>query len=156
MIMGTVLINLSSQNRRLFLILEPLTPPLFAFFFILAGTELNIDVFAGGIILLYGFIYLTSRFIGKYAGVYCGAVITKAPIKVRRYLGFSLFPQAGVAIGLSLFLQTSPAFSQSSPSTQHMLSTIINIILLTVLINEFIGPLISKFGIVKGLDIDRR
>ena len=156
MLMGATLINLSSKNRRIFSILEPITPPLFALFFILAGAELNIAVFAGGVTLLYGFIYLVSRFAGKYAGVFFGALATRAPEGVRRYLGFCLFPQAGVAIGLALFLQTSPLLLQSSPEVRHMLVSIVNIILMTVFLNELIGPVISRFGIVKGVDIERR
>jgi len=156
MLMGATLINLSSKNRRIFSILEPVTPPLFALFFILAGAELNIAVFAGGVTLVYGFIYLVSRFAGKFAGVFLGALVTRAPEGVRRYLGFCLFPQAGVAIGLALFLQTSPLLLQSSPEVRHMLESIVNIILMTVFINELIGPVISRFGIVKGVDIERR
>lgn len=156
MLMGATLINLSSKNRRIFSILEPITPPLFALFFILAGAELNIAVFAGGVTLLYGIIYLVSRFAGKYAGVFFGALATRAPEGVRRYLGFCLFPQAGVAIGLALFLQTSPLLLQSSPEVRHMLVSIVNIILMTVFLNELIGPVISRFGIVKGVDIERR
>jgi len=156
MFMGATLINLSSKNRRIFTILEPITPPLFALFFIIAGAELNIAVFTGGVTLLYGLIYLVSRFAGKYTGVCLGALATRAPEGVRRYLAFCLFPQAGVAIGLALFLQTSPLLLQSSPEVQQMLVAIINIILLTVFINELIGPVISRFGIVKGVDIERR
>jgi hypothetical protein len=156
MLMGATLINFSSKNRRIFTILEPITPPLFALFFILAGAELNIAVFASGITLLYGLIYLVSRFAGKYTGVFLGSVATRAPRGIRRFLAFCLFPQAGVAIGLALFLQTSPLLLQSSPEVQHVLVSIINIILLTVLINELIGPVISRFGIVKGVDIERR
>jgi Kef-type K+ transport system membrane component KefB len=156
MVMGSTLINLSSKNRRIFTILEPITPPLFALFFILAGTELNIAIFAGGTTVLYGLIYLVSRFAGKYTGAYFGALITRAPEGVKRYLGFCLFPQAGVAIGLALFLQTSPLLLQSSPEVQQMLVTIVNIILMTVFINELIGPVISRFGIVRGVDIERR
>ena len=156
MVMGATLINLSSKNRRIFTILEPITPPLFALFFILAGTELNIAVFAGGTTVLYGLIYLVSRFAGKYTGVYFGALITRAPKGVKRYLGFCLFPQAGVAIGLALFLQTSPLLLQGSPEVQQMLVAIVNIILMTVFISELVGPVISRFGIVKGVDIERR
>jgi Kef-type K+ transport system membrane component KefB len=156
MVMGAALINLSSKNRRIFTILEPITPPLFALFFILAGTELNIAVFAGGTTLLYGLIYLVSRFVGKYTGVYSGALITRAPEGVKRYLGFCLFPQAGVALGLALFLQTSPLLLKSSPEVQQMLVAIVNIILMTVFINELIGPVISRFGILRGVDIERR
>jgi Kef-type K+ transport system membrane component KefB len=156
MIMGATLINISSKNRRIFHILEPLTPPLFALFFILAGTELDIAVFKSWMTVLFGFIYLASRFSGKFVGVYLASQITRAPSGVKKYLGFCLFPQAGVAIGLALFIQTSPVLMHSTPSIVRMFTTIINIILFSVLINEIIGPVISRFGIIRGVDIERR
>ena len=156
MAMGATVINLSSKNRRIFTILEPVTPPLFALFFIIAGTELNTAVFAGGTTVLYGLIYLVSRFAGKYVGVYSGALITRSSASIKKYLGLCLFPQAGVAIGLALFLQTSPLLLQASPDARLLITTIINIVLMTVFISELIGPVISRFGIVKGVDIERR
>lgn len=156
MVMGAALINLSSKNRRIFTILEPITPPLFALFFILAGIELNISVFVGGTTVLFGFIYLASRFIGKYTGVYCGALITRSSSRIKNYLGFCLFPQAGVAIGLALFLKTSPLLLHATSEVHQMLTMIVNIILMTVFISELVGPVISRFGILKGVDIERR
>jgi Kef-type K+ transport system membrane component KefB len=156
MLMGATLINISLKNRRIFHVLEPLTPPLFALFFILAGTELDITAFKSWLTVLFGFIYLASRFSGKFVGVYIASQLTHAPAGVKKYLGFCLFPQAGVAIGLALFIKTSPVLMQSTPSTLRMFTTIINIILFSVLINEIIGPIISRYGIIRGVDIERR
>jgi hypothetical protein len=149
-------VNFSKKNRRIFTILEPVTPPLFALFFIIAGTELDIAVFTGSAMLLYGLLYLASRFAGKYTGVTIASLLTRAPASVRKYLGFCLLPQAGVAIGLTLFLQTSPLLLQSSPTVRLMLTTIVNIILMTVFIIVLVGPIISRFGIRRGVDIERR
>ena len=156
MVMGAVLINLSSKNRRIFTILEPLTPPVFALFFIIAGTELHISVFSKGLIVFWSLIYLISRFLGKMTGVYIASVISKAPDTIKRYLGFCLFPQAGVAIGLVLLVQSSPVIVNSSVYIKdiHILVIIVNIVLLNVLINELIGPVVSRYGIKKGADLD--
>ena len=155
MVMGAVLINLSSKNRRIFTILEPLTPPVFALFFIIAGTELHVSVFSKGLVVFWGIIYLISRFLGKMTGVYIASVITKAPDTIKRYLGFCLFPQAGVAIGLVLLVQSSPAIVNSSVYIKdvHILVVLVNIVLLNVLVNELIGPVITRYGIKKGADL---
>jgi Kef-type K+ transport system membrane component KefB len=153
MVLGAVLINLSNKNRRIFSIIEPITPPLFALFFVIAGTEFNIKVFAEGLVIIYGVLYILSRFGGKYVGTYLSAMIAKAPEGIKRYLGFCLFPQAGVAIGLVLFVQTSPVLASASTSVQKYLVFIVNIVLLSIFVNELIGPVITKFGIKKGANL---
>jgi len=153
MVLGTVLVNLSIKNRRIFHIIEPITPPIFAMFFVLAGTELEISVFTKGIVIVYGLVYVVSRFAGKYAGTYFSAVITKSDAKIRKYLGFCLFPQAGVAIGLVLLVQTSPILDSAPPVVKETLVLIVNIVLFSIFINELIGPVITKFGITKGTEL---
>ncbi|MFW5799959.1 MAG: cation:proton antiporter, partial [Spirochaetota bacterium] len=54
MVLGGVLINLSERNEAIFKVLGPLTPPIYAAFFAIAGTELNIMVFTDPLILMYG------------------------------------------------------------------------------------------------------
>ena len=154
-VMGGVLINLSTRNRRIFTILEPLTPPVFALFFIIAGTKLHVSAFSKGIIIFWGIVYIISRFLGKTTGVYIASYLTKAPDTIRRYLSFCLFPQAGVAIGLVLLVQGSPAIANSPVyiNNLHILVILVNIVLLNVLINELIGPVISRYGIKKGADL---
>jgi NhaP-type Na+/H+ or K+/H+ antiporter len=151
MAMGAAVINLSPRNRRVFTILEPLTPPVFALFFILAGTELNVSVFAKGTVVWLGLIYLLSRFAGKSAGIFLGGWMTKTAKNIRKFLSFCLFPQAGVAIGLALFVQTSPAVLKAPVEVQNQFSLIVNVVLLSVFINELVGPMISKFGLKRGL-----
>jgi len=153
MVLGAVLVNLSIKNRRIFHIIEPITPPIFAMFFVLAGTELEISVFAKGIVIVYGLVYVMSRFAGKYTGTYFSAAITKSDAKIRKYLGFCLFPQAGVAIGLVLLVQTSPILDPAPPVVKETLVLIVNIVLFSIFINELIGPVITKFGIKKGADL---
>ncbi len=153
MAMGAALINLSPKNRRIFDFLEPMTPPIFALFFIIAGTELDVAVFRQGMVIYLGVLYLFARFLGKMTGVFTASLLTKAPKNIRTYLGFCLFPQAGVAIGLALFVQTSQVAKYATPEVQELFVLIVNIVLFSVFINELIGPLISKYGIKKGCDL---
>jgi len=156
MMFGAVLVNLGPSNRRLFMVLEPVTPPIFALFFILAGAEMQLSVFfAERIILVYGVVYLAARFAGKFAGAYTGARVMGAPAGVRRFLGFCLFPQAGVAIGLALFLQGAGVVAAAGPDIQRLVTLLVNIVLLSVFINELIGPSISRFGVTRGIAAQR-
>ena len=65
-------------------------------------------------------------------------------------MGFCLFPQAGVAIGLALVIQNWALMLDATEDVQKALTLVINIILFSVFVNELIGPLISRFGIVRG------
>jgi Kef-type K+ transport system membrane component KefB len=150
MMLGATLINLSIKNHRIFAIIEPLTPPIYAAFFAIAGTELNIGILGNITILIFGFIYIAARMAGKYSGVFLGSLVTKTQSKIRRYLGLCMFPQAGVAIGLVLILQGSPVILQFPAETRAFLDQMINIVIFSVFINELIGPPLSKFAIVKG------
>ena len=152
MFAGFMLVNLAVRNRRIFAALEPLTPPIFALFFILAGAELDISVVSKGIVVLIGLVYLVVRFGGKVAGVTLGSLLVRAPANVRRYLSFCLFPQAGVAIGLALVVQSSTLFTAAPEAVREMLRLLTNVVLFSVFANELIGPLISRFGIVRGAE----
>lgn len=147
---GMALVNLAARNRRVFAALEPITAPIFALFFILAGAELDMRVVGQGLVVVLGLVYLAARFGGKMVGVIVGSLLVQAPANVRRYLGYCLFPQAGVAIGLAMVVQGSTLFSDAPAEVRDMLRLLTNVVLFSVFVNELIGPLISRFGIVRG------
>jgi len=146
MVAGLVLVNLSSKNERVFRMLEPLEAPVYAAFFALAGTQLDLRLLAsiGGL----GCIYIVARFAGKYSGALLGASVARSAPAIRKYLGLCLFPQAGVAIGLVMIAQQTPAFA-SSPHALQM----VTIVLASVLVNELIGPPIARYAIFKSGEI---
>ena len=74
---GAAIVNLSPQNHRIFRNLEPFTPPIYALFFVIAGTELRPEILVQSEILILGLIYIVARAIGKYGGVYAGCAISK-------------------------------------------------------------------------------
>ncbi len=147
---GTALINLSARNHRIFRILEPMTPPLYALFFVIAGTELNPFVVAQREVLILGSLYILLRGLGKYIGVWIGSAAAKTSVPIRDNLGLCMLPQAGVAIGLVLFVEASPVTAQLGPEGLAAVTTMINIVLLSVFVNELIGPPLSRMGIIKG------
>lgn len=147
---GAVMANLSRKAHRIVTSLDSISPPLYAAFFAIAGTELNVGVLASPAILLLGGVFVLSRGIGKVAGVHFGAVAAGSDPLIRRYLGFGMLPQAGVAIGLVLFLDTIPYFAQNHEIT----ATLINIVLFSVLFNELAGPPLSRYSVIRGAKLE--
>jgi Kef-type K+ transport system membrane component KefB len=153
MVAGAVIINLSRRGNRIFQAIRPLTPPLYAAFFAIAGTELNLGLISNWWILLLGSVYVLSRGVGKYSGVWLGAQLAGSDRKIRNYLGLSMIPQAGVAIGLVLLIQASPLLAGAPVQIADALTRIVNIVLFAVMINELIGPILSKMAIIKGAEL---
>lgn len=143
MALGASLTNFSSNTNHIVKLTDGLTPPIFILFFVLSGAELQLSVIPS--IGVAGIIYVIVRVIGKIAGASLGSVICRADKKITKYLGFSLMPQAGVAIGLSLIAtQIVPEFG----------AEIRAIILCGTLIYELIGPAITKLSLKKAGEIE--
>lgn len=144
MILGAVLVNISNDAMTVFKITDMISPPIFMIFFVVSGAKLDISLIpAIGII---GIIYIVFRVFGKLSGAWLGAVITKSPRTVKKYLGWTLLPQAGVAIGLTLVAdKVVPEYS----------AQIRTVILCATLIYELAGPVVSKISLVKAGEIER-
>ena len=142
MAMGAVLINISDKCNELFKLTDRFTPPLFLLFFVISGAELNISVLPTvGVI---GIIYIVVRVIGKVLGAYLGASVSKAEPNVKKYLGMTLIPQAGVAIGLSIAaMSVVPEYGEEIRA----------IILCGTIIYELVGPVITKISLKQAGEI---
>lgn len=151
---GAVLINMSAANHRIFRAILPVTPPIYALFFVIAGTELSLEALSQGSILVFGAAYIFARAIGKYFGVYFGCKISGVEDKIKHYMGLCMLPQAGVAIGLVLLIQTSPQMQNLSPEYSTIVKTMVNIVLMSVFFNELFGPPLSKLALIKGCEIN--
>ncbi len=152
MTIGVVLINLDIKNIRIFESIKPMTSPLYAIFFAVAGIELNLQLFLNWNILLMGIILILLRGAGKYLGIFLPSFPLKVESKIRNYLGLGLFPQAGVAIGLAVFVKGSELFVNSSQAIQLEINEMLNLLLFSVFINEIIGPFLAKKAIMNNLN----
>ncbi|HOV69297.1 MAG TPA: cation:proton antiporter [Clostridia bacterium] len=142
MSMGMALINTGESGLAVFKLTDYITPPIFLLFFVISGAELDITILPN--IGIIGIMYLIFRVIGKILGAAMGAIISKAPLAVRKYLGYTLIPQAGVAIGLSLIAsQTLPEYGR----------TIRAVVLCATMIYELVGPAVTKLGLKKAGEI---
>ncbi len=144
MFLGVTLINLSPKNSDIITNLEKLTPPIYCFFFVLAGAHLNFSVFTtvGPSLILWGALFIAARIIGKISGAYIGGTLSNAPEAIRKYLGLALIPEAGVAIGLSLLISKASGYFEFR-------SVILNITLMAVAFNEIVGPICTKYALFK-------
>jgi Kef-type K+ transport system membrane component KefB len=138
MTLGAVLINLQKESRHLFEVLGKTDPPLYAIFFVLAGAHLQLSSLL--LIGISGVGYTISRIAGKMAGAWYGAKKLGYPKVIGKYLGVTLIAHAGVAIGLAL--QVRSIF----PRYADVIATVI---LGSVLINEVLGPLLTKLSLLK-------
>ena len=142
MMIGAVMVNISQQREVLMEQCDRFTPPLFLLFFVLSGAELDLGVLPQ--VGLIGLGYLVLRSIGKWGGTMLGAVCVKADKHIKHYLGLTLLPQAGVAIGMSA--QVAAKF----PTLGAQVSTIV---LAGVLVFELVGPVITKIALTKAGEI---
>jgi len=143
MCIGATVTNVVPNNKRLLSIVDRFTPPVFAVFFTLAGIELNISILKDvGII---GISYMFLRVLGKMIGASLGAKIINSPKTVQKYLGFTLIPQAGVAIGLAMIAEAE------LPSPYG--AKIKTIILSATVIYELIGPLMTKIAVFRAGEV---
>ena len=151
MMVGAVFVNFRQDVDATINVIDRMTPPIFMLFFIISGAELKLTVFFEGnysIVLICAAVYTISRVIGKQIGAFTGSVITKAEPQVKKYLGFCLVPQAGVAIGLA-----STASRVLSGLGDPNGDLIVAIILTSTIIYEFVGPALAKFSLTKAGEI---
>lgn len=145
MMLGTIFCNICDSADELMEKTDKWTMPIYVLFFVLSGAELELSVFTQGIIVLIGAVYIISRCVGKYFGAFSSALLTKCNPNIVKYLGITLFPQAGVALGMSIIVKEQMSVTEGS--------LVRNIILFSVLIYELVGPLLTKIALTKAGDI---
>ena len=144
MMLGTMFCNLSEYSVDIMNRSSKWTAPLYAIFFVLSGAELDLGVFRYPSIILIGVVYILVRCAGKYCGARISSTFMHCSETVRKYLGITLFPQAGVALGMVV---TAKALGD------EMGSMIRNIILFSVLVYELVGPQLTRMALTSAGEI---
>jgi len=144
MMLGTVFCNICDFSEELMERVDRWTAPLFVLFFVFSGAELELSVFADVTIVLVGVVYILSRSAGKYSGAFLSSKLAKCDDKIVKYLGITLLPQAGVALGMA----------SMAMELGEMGRIIANITLFAVLVYELIGPMLTKIALLKAGDIN--
>ncbi len=144
MMLGTIFCNFCESSEELMDRVDRWTTPLFILFFVISGAELELNVFLDIAIVGIGLVYIIFRSFGKYFGAYASAKAVKCDDNIVKYLGITLLPQAGVALGMSVTAQQLGAYEGS---------LVRNIILFSVLIYELVGPMLTKWALTKAGEI---
>jgi len=144
MMLGTVFCNMSPYSEDIMGRADKWTAPLFACFFVISGAGLELGVFRYPAIVMIGMVYILMRCAGKYCGARVSSSVMKCSENVRKYLGITLFPQAGVALGMVV---TAQALGGEEAAL------IRNIILFSVMVYELVGPMLTKMALTAAGDI---
>lgn len=144
MMLGTVFCNICPLSHDLMEKSDKWTSPLFALFFVISGAELELGVFMQGAIVVIGIVYIIFRSLGKYCGTFISAKMTACSPEICKYLGITLLPQAGVALGMCTI--AAAEFGQAGVLIR-------NITLFAVLIYELVGPLLTRQALQAAGDI---
>ncbi|MGE4583646.1 MAG: cation:proton antiporter [Sphaerochaeta sp.] len=148
MAFGMVIVNTSpTLSKKSEGIISNFSPIFLVAFFVLGGAHLDLGSIRT--IGLLGLFYFAMRSIGKMGGATLGAILGKAPKKVRSLIGFSLLPQVGVALALALAINKKFGSGQFGDVGSQLASTIINVLLFTTIITEVVGPLLTRYALHK-------
>ena len=136
MMTGTVFCNVCPTSEELMDRLDRWVSPINILFFVLSGAELDLTILSNPLVLLIGVVYIVSRSFGKISGAYVSCRATKCSPGIQKYLGITLLPQAGVALGM--------AAQAAQLSDGHMVR---NVVLFSVLVYELVGPVLTKMSL---------
>lgn len=144
MMLGSVFCNICDFSEELMERADRWTVPVLILFFVISGAELDLSVFSQMAVVIVGLVYIASRSLGKYFGAFISSKATKCDKTIVKYLGITLFPQAGVALGMAL--------KATELGADGMI--VRNITLFAVLIYEIVGPFLTKVALTKAGDIN--
>lgn len=144
MVLGTMFCNTCDFSEELMDRLDRWTAPIFILFFVISGARLDISKFQEILIVIIGLVYILFRSFGKYFGARWSSEFMKCSPTIKKYLGITLLPQAGVALGMAL----------KAVSMGPVGEVVSNITLFSVLIYELVGPFFTKVALQKAGEID--
>ena len=150
MMCGTIFCNVCECSDEMMARADGWTKPLLILFFVISGAELDLGVFKQPVFVLIGMVYIIARCLGKYFGAMGSAKLMKCQPKIVKYLGITLFPQAGVALGMVSTVAADSVLSADVASTVRF------VILFAVLVYEIFGPIMTKWALTRAGDITEK
>lgn len=150
MMCGTIFCNVCECSDEMMSRADGWTKPLLILFFVISGAELDLKVFLQPLFVLVGVVYIIARCIGKYFGAMSSAKMMNCSPNIVKYLGITLFPQAGVALGMVSTVAGDKIISADIASVVRF------VILFAVLVYEIVGPVMTKWALTKAGDITQK
>ena len=150
MMCGTMFCNVCECSDEMMSRADSWTKPLLIIFFVISGAELDLSVFLKPIFVVVGLVYIIARCLGKYFGAMSSAKMTKCSPDIVKYLGITLFPQAGVALGMVSTVSSDGIISADVANVVRF------VILFAVLVYEIFGPVATKWALTKAGDITEK
>ena len=147
MTLGTVFCNMCEYSEDIMARSQRWSAPLYAVFFVLSGARLELSVLADSGVMLVGMVYILVRCAGKYYGALISSTIMRCSENVKKYLGITLFPQAGVALGMVVSAQSLGG---------EIGGLIRNIVLFSVLVYEIAGPMLTRMALTAAGEIEQK
>ena len=144
MMLGAVFCNMCPRSGDVMFRADKWTVPLFCLFFVISGADLDLSVLGKPVVLLIGALYIAARSFGKYFGARESCRMSHCDPVVSKYLGFTLLPQAGVALGMAVQAQALGTYEGR---------LVRNIVLFGVLVYELFGPMVTRWALTRSGDI---
>ena len=136
MTLGAFVSSFAAHHKRPFQAIEGIEWPYLILFFLLAGAALHLDALTS--VGLIGAVYILTRAAGLYLGAQLGGRVSGAPPRIYNWIGLTVLPQAGVALGLALIA------AQAFPELEDL---ILPTVLGTTVFFELIGPVAARFAL---------
>ena len=146
MMMGTIFCNVCDFSEELMDRVERWSAPLLVLFFVISGAELELSVFTQWAVVVVGVVYILFRSLGKYFGAGFSSRAVRCDPNIVKYLGITLLPQAGVALGMANQVKNAANFGSVG-------AIVVNITLFSVLVYELVGPFLTKVALQKAGEI---
>lgn len=138
MALGAALINLNVQvGKRSSELMDNIMTPVFILFFAAIGMEMDFSLFQSIWPLII--VYCVGRGIGKIAGCSLGGVLARSEPKIKKYLGFAMLDQAGVAMGLAFL-------AAQALSGYELGGTIVTLMATTTAVHGLIAPPLIQYA----------
>ena len=151
MMCGTVFCNVCECSDEMMARADSWTKPLLILFFVISGAELDLSVFKQPIFIVIGIVYIVFRCVGKYYGTWISAKASGCDKNIVKYLGITLFPQAGVALGMVSIVSSDATFAGTAVG-----NTVRFVVLFAVLVYEIFGPVLTKMALTAAGDITEK
>ena len=148
MMLGTIFCNICDFSEELMDRMDRWVAPILILFFVISGAELDLSVFTSLTVVIIGLVYILTRSAGKISGAFISSKATHCCPTIVKFLGITLLPQAGVALGMAI--KTKEEFALIDPAIGNIVS---NITLFAVLVYELVGPLLTKIALTKAGEI---